>query len=84
MYRGTLTSTMIITLTLVAGLTAVAFIKPEWISLGWGQALTMALLIGILAWVVPMFVADPEAPSTQGYYRVLSAFFVFLFMILIL
>ena len=81
-YRGTLTSTLIIVFLLVAGLTAIAYIKPDLIKLSWGNALIAALLAGILAWIVPMFFG--EAKNMTGYYKVLSAVFVFIFMMLIL
>ena len=81
-YRGTLTSTLVITLLIVAGMTIIAHVKPEWINLGWGSGLTLALLAGILAWVVPMFLGD--IGNMSNYYKMLSGLFVFLFSILIL
>ncbi len=81
-YRGTLTSTLIIVFLLVAGLTAIAYVKPDWIKLSWGSTLTVALLAGILAWIVPMFFG--ESRNMTKYYKILSAVFVFIFMMLIL
>ncbi len=81
-YRGTLTSTLIITFLLVAGLTIIAYAKPEWVKLSWGTALTGALLAGILAWLVPMLFTNPK--KMTNYYKGLSAIFVFIFMMLIL
>lgn len=79
---GTLTSTLVIVFLMVAGLTMVAHAKPEWINLGWGSALTVALFAGILAWIVPMFFNKPQ--KMTKYYKVLSAVFVFIFMMLVL
>lgn len=81
-YKGTLTSSLLIVLLLVAGLTVVAHVNPDWIQLGWGSTLTMALLAGILAWVVPLFLGKSQ--NLTAYYKVLSALFVFIFMVLIL
>lgn len=80
--RGTLTSTLLITLVLVSGLTVLAHARPDLIDLSWGMGLTMALLAGILAYVIPMFLGD--VGTMTGYYKFLSGFFVFLFMMLIL
>jgi len=81
-YRGILVSTLIIVFLLVAGLTAIAYIKPEWIKLSWGSTLTVALLAGVLAWIIPMFFGSGKDMS--NYYKLLSAAFVFIFMMLIL
>ncbi len=81
-YRGTLTSTLAIVFLLVAGLTIIAHLRPEWVNLGWGSTLTVALFAGILAWLIPMLF-DTGRDMTN-YYKGLSAIFVFIFMILIL
>lgn len=81
-YRGTLTSTLVIVVLLVSAMTAIAFIKPDWVKLSWGSALSVALLAGILAWVVPLFFSC--ARNMTDYYKGLSAIFVFVFMMLIL
>lgn len=81
-YRGTLTSTLVMVFLLVVGLTMVAHFKPEWISLGWGSALTVALLAIILAWVVPLLFGYTKGMTT--YYKILSAILTFVFMLFIL
>lgn len=81
-YRGALTNTMLIVLLLVSGLTAVAYIKPDWIQLSWGSTLTIVLMSGILAWVVPLIFGNNVGMST--YCKLLSAGFVVLFSMLIL
>lgn len=54
-HRGTLTNTLIIVFLMVVGLVALVHIRPEWVKLSWGSTLTVALLAGILAWIVPLF-----------------------------
>jgi FtsH-binding integral membrane protein len=81
-YSGTLTSTLIIVFLLVAGLTSIAYIKPDLVQLSWGSTLIVALVAGILAWIVPMFFGDTR--NMTNYYKILSAVFVFIFMMLIL
>lgn len=79
-YRDTITSTLITVLILVVGLVGFAFLKPEWISLSWGPALTIPLLAGILAWVIPMLLGL----QSTNYYKAISAVFVVIFSLLIL
>ena len=81
-YRGIFTSTVVITFLLVAGLTALAYLRPELINLSWGSTLTVALLAGILAWIIPMLFSD--IAEMTNYYKFLSGIFVFIFMMLIL
>ena len=81
-YSGTLTSTLIIVFLLVAWLTSIAYIKPDLVQLSWGSTLIVALVAGILAWIVPMFFGDTR--NMTNYYKILSAVFVFIFMMLIL
>jgi len=81
-YRGIFTNSLIITFLLTAGLTIVAYVKPDWIKLSWGSVLTIALLIGLLAWIVPIFFANVN--EMRNYYKFLSAIFIFIFMMLIL
>ncbi len=81
-YRGVLTSTLCITLLLTAGLIAVAHTRPEWVQLSWGSGLTVALLAGLFAWIIPLFFTD--VTKMTNYYKFLSAAFVFIFMMLIL
>ena len=79
--KGTLTSTLISTLLLIAGLTILAHYRPDLISLGWGSSLMIALSAGILAMIIPMLF------NIQGmalYYKILSAIFVVIFSFLIL
>lgn len=79
-YKDTMTSTLIIVLLLVAGLVGFAFLKPDWISLGWGPVLTVALFAGILAWVIPMLFGF----KSTTYQKALSAIFVLIFALLVL
>jgi FtsH-binding integral membrane protein len=81
-YKGVVTSTLVITTLLVAGLSVIAHIRPEWIKLSWGSSLTVILLVGIFAWLVPLFF--DQGGQMNLYYKVLSALFVGVFMMLIL
>jgi FtsH-binding integral membrane protein len=81
-YTETLNSTLLITAILVAGLTAVAYFRPDWVNLNWGWGLSLVLLAGILAWIIPGFFAEPD--QMTPYYKGLSAVFVVVFMLLIL
>jgi len=81
-YRDVLNSTLIIVAILVIGLTAIVNYKPEWVKLSWGNALMIALLVGIFAWVIPLFFRGTT--KMTNYYKMLSAIFVFIFMMLIL
>ncbi len=81
-YRGIFTSTVIIVLLLVAGLTTLARLRPDLIQLSWGSTLTVALLAGIFAWIIPMLFTD--STGLTNYYKFLSGVFVFIFMMLIL
>jgi len=83
-YRGILVSSLVITVLWVFCLTMLVHIKPEWISLNWGSALISALFIGILAWLVPLFFSNRRKQEMTVYYKLLSAFFVFVFSMLIL
>ena len=66
-------------------LTAFAFYKPELIKLSWGTGLTVALLAGLLAWLIPMIFRLPNKNETyEKYYKFLSFIFVIIFMFLIL
>lgn len=78
--RGIFTSTLLITILLVAGLSLLAHLRPNLISLNWGTGLTVALLAGILAWVIPLLFGA----KMSNYYKFLSAGFVVIFMLLIL
>ena len=81
-YRGVLTNTLIITLLLTIGLISVSHTRPDWVQLSWGSILTVALLAGLFAWIIPMIFADITKMTI--YYKFLSAIFVFIFMMFIL
>lgn len=81
-YRGTLTSTMISIAIIFSVLTTVSFMRPDLIKLSWGSGLTIALLAGILAGILPILFSS--AKPSKSYYKWLSAFFVFVFMMLIM
>jgi FtsH-binding integral membrane protein len=81
-YSGIVTSSLIMTLILVAGLSIIAYTKPEWIKLSWGSTLTVILLVSIMAWLIPLFFE--KGIDMKGYYKILSAIFVVIFMMLIL
>lgn len=82
-YSGTITNTLIILFIMLSSLTAIAHFKPEWIKLSWGTGLTVSLLAGILAWLIPMFFID-KFNSYENYYKFLSFIFVIIFMFLVL
>ena len=75
------TSSAIITLIIFSILTAIAWLKPEWIGLNWGFILTGALLIAILAWIIPIvFGID----NYSNWYKILSAILLVIFSGLVL
>jgi FtsH-binding integral membrane protein len=80
--RGTFNSALIMTLVIFSGLTFLTYSNPNLVSLSWGSALTTAMAVGLLAWFLPMLFADVR--NMRGYYRALSAVFVFIFMLMIL
>lgn len=75
--------TLITTLVIVLGLTAVAFYKPEMISLSWGPILITLLVIGIVMRVLNIFLNNN--PNTQGKMSyILSYVFIIIFSFLLL
>lgn len=80
-YRGVLTSSMMSVAVIFGLLTAISFMRPDLIKLSWISGLTVALFAGILASIIPFFF---ESARTTGYQKALSAFLVFVFMMLIM
>ena len=75
--------TLITTLVIVLGLTAVAFYKPEMISLSWGPILITLLEIGIVMRILNIFLN--KNPNTQGKMSyILSYVFIIIFSFLLL
>jgi len=79
-YSGVLVTSLISVILLVTGLTLFVHMYPNLVSLSWGSGLLLALVAGILAWIVPMLMGL----KLSGYYRALSIGFIFLFGALIL
>lgn len=81
-YKGILESTLAMVFCIFVGLSLMVYFKPDWVQLSWGPALTWALFIGLLAWVIPMFFTNVN--ETSKYHRLLSGIFVFVFCLFIL
>ena len=81
-YKGVILSAILTTLLLFIGLSLVAYLKPELISLSWGPILFVFLGMGILMELL-MFVVFKNYNSSK-WVRIMSYFFIGLFMIYIL
>lgn len=57
--RGVFARTALTTLAVVLGLTALAFWRPDWISLSWGPVLLVMLFAGIIMRIVMWFTQPP-------------------------
>ena len=73
--------TLITTILLVLGLTAVAFYNPDLISLSWGPALIAGLVVGILLQMILFFTGSE---SFNWYSLILSYVFIVIFSLLLL
>src|SRR6185295_3641073 len=80
-HRHTVINSMIITFILFIVLTVFVYIKPEWVNLNWGSTLVAALVILILSYLIPRLFGFKEK---SGYYKILSIFSIFLFIIFVL
>jgi len=78
-----LSSTLFTTLSIVIILTAIAFYKPEWISLSWQPILLVLLVAGILL-KMGLMIFTRDAQSYNKWSLILSYGFVILFSFLLL
>jgi len=76
-------STMLTTILLFIGLSAVAYIRPDLISLSWGPVL-LASLIGVIVLEVLMLIFNKGYTTSSKWFRLISYFVVGIFMIFIL
>ena len=78
--RKVFTKTLVSVVIIVLFLTAIAFYKPEYISLSWGNFLFVALIVGIVVQLIQLFIGEPS--SKFNLY--LSYAFVLLFTLFLL
>ena len=78
-----LSSTLFTTLSIVIILTAIAFYKPEWISLSWQPILLVLLIAGILL-KIGLMVFTKDTGTYNKWSIILSYGFVILFSLLLL
>ena len=81
--KGYIASTMLTTILLFIGLSAVAYIRPDLISLSWGPVL-LASLIGVIVLEVLMLIFNKGYTTSSKWFRLISYFVVGIFMIFIL
>ena len=81
--KGYIAATMLTTILLFIGLSVVAFIRPDLISLSWGPVL-LALLIGVIVLEVFMLIINKGYTTSSKWFRLISYFVVGLFMVFIL
>ena len=74
------TKTLISVVIIVLFLTAIAFYKPEYISLSWGNILFVALIVGIVVQLIQLFIGEPSSKFNLF----LSYAFVLLFSLFLL
>lgn len=78
-----LNSALLTTLMVVLFITAIAFYKPELISLSWGGYLLMALVIGIILRITSYFlISDSSTFNTVSYYFAYAFIVLFVFLLL--
>ena len=75
---------MATTLCLFVGLSIIAYIKPEWISLSWGPILLILLLGGIIMELFTYFLYRNNRTKISNVLRGFSYFFIIVFMFFIL
>jgi FtsH-binding integral membrane protein len=73
-------SSLMTTLGLVFVLSAIAYAKPELISLSWGPVLFFALLGVIIMELILMFVFRNKMGQNRGIFRAISYLVIFIFM----
>jgi FtsH-binding integral membrane protein len=76
-------SSMLTTLIIFVGLSFVAYIKPEWISLSWGPVLLLLLIGGIIMELITIFLFS-KSNNRSLVLSLLSYFFIMVFMVFIL
>jgi FtsH-binding integral membrane protein len=81
--KGYIAATMLTTILLFIGLSAVAYIRPDLISLSWGPVL-LASLIGVIVLEVLMLIFNKGYTTSSKWFRLISYFVVGIFMIFIL
>ena len=79
--KGLMMSAILTTLILFFGLSLVAFLRPDLISLSWGPILFVILLGGVLTELVMMFFVTGNKSNMMKY---MTYFFIVLFMLYIL
>jgi len=81
--QGLIMSTILTTLILFLGLSLLAYLKPELISLSWGSVLFMLLSGGVIIELVMLFLL-PKKYVSKKRFKMMSYFFIGLFMMYIL
>ena len=81
--KGYIAATMLTTILLFICLSAVAFMRPDLISLSWGPVL-FALLLGVIVLEVLMLIFNKGYTTSSKWYKLISYFVVGLFMVYIL
>jgi FtsH-binding integral membrane protein len=76
-------SAILTTVVLFIGLSALAYLKPEYISLSWGPILLLLLIAGIIMELSLRFIMN-KGNSRSKWFRVMSYFFIIVFMVFIL
>lgn len=81
--QGLIMSSILTTLILFFGLSLVAYLKPELISLSWGPVLFVLLCSGIVMELVMRLFSSKDYITTKSF-KIMSYFFIGLFMVYIL
>jgi len=81
--QGLIMSSILTTLILFFGLSLVAYLKPELISLSWGPVLFVLLCSGIVMELVISLLSSKDYITTKSF-KIMSYFFIGLFMVYIL
>jgi len=76
-------SAILTTVLLFIGLSAIAYLKPEYISLSWGPVLLLLLIGGIIMELSLRFIMN-KGNNRSKWFRVMSYFFIIVFMVFIL
>jgi len=76
-------SAMLTTILLFVGLSAIAYLKPEYISLSWGPVLLLLLIGGIIMELTLLFIMN-KSQNRSIWFRFMSYFFIGVFMVFIL
>ena len=76
-------SAILTTVLLFIGLSAIAYLKPEYISLSWGPVLLLLLIGGIIMELSLRFIMN-KGNRRSKWFRVMSYFFIIVFMVFIL